>query len=98
MRSLRALWDELTRPELEAAAMQRALDEQKRQDLFELQCQTCGGLGVVIDLDRPVDVRCDCPNCHGPECGCIKCVQALVMGWTCFKHSYAGKPCPECSG
>jgi hypothetical protein len=81
-----------------AREMQRALETQKRLDLFDLQCQDCGGLGVVIDLDRALRVPCDCPGCHGPGCSCIKCVQALVMGWTCTARSFAGKRCPACDG
>jgi hypothetical protein len=46
----RALIQAVAHPQSEAKAIQEALEQQKRFDLFEIRCQTCGGLGVVIDL------------------------------------------------
>lgn len=33
-------------------AMQAALGEQRRLDMFDIQCQSCGGLGVVADMSN----------------------------------------------
>jgi hypothetical protein len=78
-------------PESEAEALQRALEEQKRLDLFDIQCQSCGGLGVVIDLGNRFY---QCPGMCGfkhdlghPERECPSCEMV-----------YGSKRCPECDG
>jgi hypothetical protein len=91
---MRALVDALLRPvsEAEAEAIGGALAEQRRLDLFDLLCQSCGGLGVIEDLsNRWYDCR-DTSHHHGdlrwdvdPQCGRAEMV-------------YGRKRCPECDG
>lgn len=59
-------------PHSEAVAMQRAFEEQRRLDLFDIRCQSCGGLGIVADLanrwyegDQMVIGGKRCPECDG---------------------------------
>jgi hypothetical protein len=65
-------------------AMQAALEEQRRQDLFFLVCQSCGGLGVVVDLANRW-YGCPHPFHTEPE---SQCSEAEML--------YGGKVCPEC--
>lgn len=37
-----------------AQAFREAFAAQRRRDLFEIQCQTCGGLGAVADYENPL--------------------------------------------
>lgn len=74
--------------------MQQALSDQKRLDLFDLECQACGGLGVVADLtNRWYDCH-DSTHHHGQEGWdvdpAVRACQAEMV--------YGGKRCPECNG
>lgn len=39
-----------------AQIIQASLTARKREDEFELLCQACGGLRVVIDFDDPIGI------------------------------------------
>lgn len=81
----RALIQAILRPISEADAMQVALAEQKRLDLFDIQCQVCGGLGIVVDL---ANRWYQCP--HEWDEDIEDCPEAEMF--------YGSKRCPLCDG
>lgn len=89
----RALVDAILRPTSEAEALQLALSEQRRLDMFDIQCQACGGLGVVEDLTNRWYT---CPNVfhhHGDlrwDVDPLLCPNVEMV--------YGGKRCQECDG
>lgn len=86
MHLAKAMLDALLRPQSEARAIQLALEEQRRLDMFYIECQACGGLGVVVDLANRW-YGCPHPFHEEPE---SHCPEAEMM--------YGGKRCPDCDG